>query len=411
MTVNPEFENVLKRLEYFDQERRSTAHKLAEMERQIEQYQLDIERRDRRIVQLENKLAAVTSDQSVEVEMDSRFRKLRSELLKRVDKATVERAESTRDMDRLRLAEVQGISRDVADMQKQMPDIARVQQEVFRRRDEETRLLQIINQMQDRFGKVDERLDESMSGSAYQDQSVKRITTQIQQIEGKMAALGHDQTQVIGRVENAISAANRNENRLEKVQDHYRDMTNSLQDWIDKIGMAEFDRNQRSEARQAVFEAYTEDLARFQQQWGIIQDQHREARITLGNIERWQSEIDTKIKESGEIGRMNNQQYQQRWEEFLIEFERAKQTSTISIDQHTDKFDRRQREMEDIVFAMEESVRELRRDINTLYRVHSYHADSMKRLAAFWLTDVQKAVENDPERRRSPTPTPLPDEV
>ncbi len=406
-----ELDDIRQRLEWFDQERRNSNRKLAEMERKLEQYQFDLDTRDKKIGELEERLQEAQGSITPATDLDQRFTTLRRDLLDRINQTSSGRTDSTLDLNQMRRTESKGVARDIAAIQKQLPQVARLQEELSRRRDEETRLLHMINGVQARFKGLDDQLDSAINGSAYHSESIKRLITQIQELEVKVSDVGRANRQTASRIDGAMTAATRNETNINQMDGTYRDMIEQLKSWLDKIRLAEFERDQRVTGWQQAFAEYKDDQVRFQQQWGIVHDQHRQAKLMLGNIERWQTQVETQMKETSELNRVNSDQQQKRWEAFLLDYERSKQNTTVDIDQRNVSIDRRQRDMEEKFHELETLVTELRRDVNTLYRVHSYHADSMKRLAAFWGDDVEKAIENDPSRRRSPTPTPIPDEL
>ena len=52
----------------------------------------------------------------------------------------------------------------------------------------------------------------------------------------------------------------------------------------------------------------------------------------------------------------------------------------------------------------------LQQEKETLYRIQAAQADALKQFPTLWLDEVEKAIANDPNRRRSAASAPLPDE-
>ena len=68
------------------------------------------------------------------------------------------------------------------------------------------------------------------------------------------------------------------------------------------------------------------------------------------------------------------------------------------------------RQIGEQLILLEESIKQANLDKDTLWRVQTAQADALKQLPRMWLEEVEKAINQDPNRRRQPALVPIREE-
>ncbi|MCP4363100.1 MAG: hypothetical protein GY796_34295, partial [Chloroflexi bacterium] len=71
---------------------------------------------------------------------------------------------------------------------------------------------------------------------------------------------------------------------------------------------------------------------------------------------------------------------------------------------------RHERETREQITLLEEAHSKLKEEKDLLWRVQSAQADALKQLPRIWLEEVDKAIEQNPNRRRQPALVPIREE-
>ena len=139
---------VLKRIEWMDEQRRKSARKLAEMEQRFSLLERKLTGREERIQDLERQLANTTAQLARISEIDVQLAKFRDEMVELIEQYDKRRVQGEKDMDRLRRIEHETMVREITDVRQDLPTIGRLEREMELRQAEESRLANLIANLQ-----------------------------------------------------------------------------------------------------------------------------------------------------------------------------------------------------------------------------------------------------------------------
>ncbi|MGB1253120.1 MAG: hypothetical protein ACPG8W_21085 [Candidatus Promineifilaceae bacterium] len=405
-----EFAALYQRLEWFDGERRQTNIKLAELERKLEHQARELETRDQRIESLETQLTRQRRRNTDIPDVNFQLEQLRKELVGLIDKAEGRRQDSEREIERLRRVEREITNRELTDIRTELPHLPRIQNALDQRRAEEGRLAQMIGGVQNRFPSIDSRLDALGSAVAYLEESLKQYARESSQLPPQIMALGKQIDDLDERLRLTSLTASRFENTVNQTAQSQSGIERKVKDWFEQIRISEYDRNKRVEAWQTAFGAYKDDMQRFQAQWLRFSDQAKESKGAVQAIAGWRKEIERQLREQSELNRVEVQRMGNRWQEFQNTNDKFWKNIEVEQLQRRAAGDRRQKELLVLLQDLETQITGLKTQKETLWRIQTAQSDAIKKIPTLWLEEVEKAIANDPNRRRAATSTPTPNE-
>lgn len=410
MASSQELDDLRNRIEWIDEERRKAARRLVEVEQRVELSNREIQSRDQRIQELEQRLTETRAQLNQFQNLDDKLDALRGDLLTIIEQHNTRRIESEKEMDSLRQLEYENVSREIAEIRRELPGIGRLANEMDQRKAEDARLSKLITNNQNRFSGVDTRIEALQSNAAFLDESAKQNNRQIAQLQADILELRKRLEPLANRLDINASGLARLENQLPALQKEQTGLRLQIKDWLEKAKLADYDRSKRLDGWGEDLERFKQEIGQFQQERFAQQEQLKQAQAILQTFTEWKRQIEQQQREASELSRLEINRMKTRWDSFRTENDKFWRTVQVEADQHRSTLDRRERSLQEQIEALSERLASVEQEKDTLVRIQNAQADALKRFPLLWMEEVEKAIANDPNRRRQPALHRVPEE-
>ncbi|MEM7118703.1 MAG: hypothetical protein AAF614_40170 [Chloroflexota bacterium] len=397
-----ELGELLKRVEWLDEERRKSTRKMAELEQRLELQTRDLQGREQRILELERQLSAALSQLSRIPQVDVQLGQFKDDMVELIEQYDKRRIVAEEELDKLRRIEHEIITREIADIRKELPAITRLQHEMELRQSEEGRLANLIGVQQNKLSGASNQIDGWSRDLAFLDEKEKQNSRNIAEMQNTMLDINRRWEPINDRLEIMANNVLKVQNGAKEVSDTQEALRKMVREWAQQVQVGEHERNQRLESWRYVLDEQNETLERFKRQWITFSDQYKEAKMAVQTMAPWQSQIEQQQREASELLRVETNRMQSRWEAFKQEVERQLKNFEIENEQRWTTVNRHEREMREQIDLLEVDLKQVSDEKDNLWRVQSAQADAIKKFPRLWLEEVEKALEQDPNRRRQP---------
>ncbi len=309
-----------------------------------------------------------------------------------------------------------------------MPLLDRFEQELELRQAEEVRLSNLIGTQESRF----QPLANTLEGLTESNEKLLGRISDLERTQEELRPMAQDTTELKATVNelnnrimplserlttlsNSFMKAEAGIQSLTGDQAELRDITTNL--------TADVRRNQgdvarQMEAWQATLDENKDTIERFTQQWIMLSNQYKEARMAVQNFAHWQKQLEQQKREASEMLRLESNRMQARWDGFLQEVQDKLKNFEIDLNQKWQSFEleneqkwsaaRRADQMRhEELAAVDDLIQKLQQDNrNLIWRVQAAQADAIKKWPRLLMEEIEKAVEINPNRRLSATAAP-----
>lgn len=408
--LDQEVTELRKRLEWLDEERRKSSRKLAELEQRVELRDRELVSRDRRIQDLEKQLTQVTSQLSRVSMIDTQLSQFRDDIVKMIEQYDKRRIEAERELDSLRRVEHEAINREIADVRKGLPTIDRLEQDLALRQAEDTRLSNLIGVQQNALTQLASQIDNAERSLAFLEEKEKQDSRNIGEIQAALLEISKRWEPINNRLEIIGQNLSRVQTTAQNTGEAQVLLRKSISDWTEQVQIGEHERNQRLAGWQRTMDDHATAIERFTADWVNFNNQYNESRTAVDTMKALQVHLEKQQREANELVRVESKRMESRWEQFLSEDARKWKNFEADALQRLSVNDRRERELREQIHVLEEDLERLGQELSQTLRVQLAQSEAIKKWPLTWLEEVEKAIEQNPNRRRQPALVPVREE-
>jgi methyl-accepting chemotaxis protein len=405
-----ELSELRSRVEWLDEERRKYMRRLAEIEQKLTAQERKRSEREQRLDDLERELNASKVLLAKMTHIDTTLAQFKDDIVQIVEQYDKRRVAAHDEIERRQRVEQETMARELADIRKELPAIGRVEKSMEQRVAEETRLAHLIGVLQNRFSTQDSRIEEQGREISYAAESEKHNNRQVAELQTAIHEINRRWEPINARVDTAIAAATRLEATFPKQLETIEQLRKTVESWAEQVQLGEYQRNQKLESWRGVLEEQQDIIEALRREWIAVNDTNKETKLALQTMTGFQKHTEDQQRELTEMTRIELNRMLSRWDEFLLENEKRWKNSEMDTEQRWNAANRLTRQLGDQILAIQEVLDQIAQDGDLMWRVQNAQADALKQLPRIWLEEVQKAVNQNPNRRRQPTLVPIPEE-
>ncbi len=398
-----ELSELVSRLEWMDQERRKTGNKLAEMEQRLNNQEREIDGRDQRIQELEEKLSRTTTQLARLSQLDAQLRQFKDELVKLIEQYDERHIKSTDESNKLRRVEHEILTREIAEIRKDLTAIGRLENDMGLRQAEEARLANLIGLFKGRIAAVENQAENLGRDLKFLEETERKTARTITELQTDLFEKGKKFEPLDNRLEVLAFKVGKVESSLPELTELIAETRQNVKSWSEQVQVGEHERNQRLENWRRVLEEQQDRLEQFNKEWVRFSDQYKEARMAVQTIGQWQTQIEQQQREAGEMARVEASRLRTLWDTFELEQEKHWKAVELDREQRWTNSQRHEREIREEILVLESEIDKLGEEKDTLLRIQSAQAEAVKKLSRIWVEEVEKAIAHNPNSRRQPT--------
>lgn len=408
--VDQELGEFRKRLDWLDEERRKSARKLAELEQRSVLQEREIGSRERRIQELEKQLSQVNAQLSRIPLIDTQLSNFKDDIVKMIEQYDKRRIESERELDRLRRVEHEVTNREIADIRKELPAIGRIEQELPLRQAEEARLANLIGVQLNALTQLASQVENIERAMTFIEEKEMQDSRNIGEIQASLLEINKRWEPITTRLEILGHNLSKVQAAAQSTSEAQVPLRKSIVDWTEQVQIGEHERNQRLAGWQRIMDEHDASLQRFTQDWVKFSNQYNESRTAVETLMAMKEHLETQQREANELVRVESKRMESRWDQFVQEESRKWKNYEQDALQRAAINDRREKDYRDQIHILEEEIEQLAQDLTQMLRVQTAQSEAIKRWPLLWLEEVEKALEQNPNRRRQPALVPVREE-
>lgn len=350
-----DFEQLLKRVEWLDEERRKDKLIIASLDdrlRKVEGNNTSILQEIREITNELNRLKTIPSRFDT---VDAAISQLRVEYSRAVESIEKLRIEKDREIEKIRLADMESLNASIANLRKAMDVLPEMKKDIKAREEEEHRLIKLIGEFDKKILEIKRSDEEYRRANKILEENVRQDSKRILDLQGEISSTRKRSEEQRGKIDLVTENLRKIEMRQNEILNSETDRKQSQVAFIEKNNLLQVERDRIWKEWQSRFEVISNQAINLDEQLQNLDATQRAIRHSQAAFEEITQKFERRINEITEIQRLVEDRMRQDWISFKADDQKRWSNYMISQDEQYqetnrifEKFDNRLMQLEEI---------------------------------------------------------------
>ncbi|HPH97222.1 MAG TPA: hypothetical protein PKW33_15005 [Anaerolineaceae bacterium] len=386
-----ELEQLLKRIEWLEEERRKDKLVISTLQDQINRMQADmpslrqqVNEQNREINQVKGGIGRIDQFEAALVQM-------RVEFNRTIEALEKQRLEGVREGDKVRRVEIEGINKAIAEVRKGLDPIPEIKRSLQSRMEEDFRLSRLIEEVDQKI------LQTSRSDEEYrralrlleenQRQDSKRLTDQ----QGEMAALRKRVDEQRGKVDLTADNLRKIEARMAEINVAETERRQAQTSFIDKQNLAQVERDRLWKEWSVRFEEIEKASLDLNNAFQQLDATHRSVKRSQEMLDEVTSRFERRIVEITEMQRLAEDRFRQEWNTFKSDDQKRWINYTLAQEEQAREVNRQFELLGQQLTELREVLQEIQDNGELVNQETVKRLKGLLALAHDWMTSYEQA--------------------
>ena len=377
---------------WLDEEHRRDRAEIARLQQRIESQESDIVEQARRVQELEARLAATQNQLTRFGHIENIIENSRQEIATLVERGEETRVQAQRDLERARLGDREMLSREISELRRELPRIARVEEAVDTRASEDERLSELIMGVRNQIGNLAKEIEERTRQIPFLSEQRTSDTKRIAQLQQETVELFKRIEASVGRfsvVEENLRKVGSEQNKLPPIVEHLREEQTAF---MERVRSAIVDREQVMTRWQ---EAMDEQKSLVSQTYERIQSFSQQIETGRRSVQEMQEFKDLILREQSqvqELQRLAEERIRREMDEFREEYDKRRRKEELRQEHLWSEQDKYNREVVEKFPSLHKGLSTHESMIQHLWKLQESYSEYFLGNAQAWLEGWQQSI-------------------
>jgi len=385
---------------WLDEEHRRDRAEIARLQQRIEAQSSDVIEQARRIQELEAKLASTQGHLTKFNQIEQAIQNAKGELGSLVERAEEARSQAAREVERSRLGDREALSREISEVRRELPRIARLEEAIDLRSVEDQRLAELIMGVRNQIGGLAKEIEERTRQIPFLAEQRTSDTKRIAQLQQETVELFKRTEAVAGRLPLFEEGIRRNAAEFEKIPPQVDTLREQQAAFMEKMRAMVVDREQVLTRWQETIE---EQKSIVNQSYERVQSFAQQIDVSRRAVNEMQEFKDMILREQAqvqELQRLAEERIRREMDEFREDFEKKRRKAELRQEHLWSEQDKYNREVVERFPPIQHDMKILDSLVQEVWKLQESYGNYFVGVAQAWLEGTEQAVRGRDERMR-----------
>jgi len=396
-----DFEQIVKRLQWLDEEHRKDKAAIIELEERIAGYEGNLDTVAKQVKPLEKQIAGLTPNSARIDQFEAIVARQREEWKEALDELDKKYQKREKELLAQRQKDLEPFNKEIESLKKALTEIAPIKRELKSHTTTENRLQVEIDKLKPPIEEAKRSAEDATRVQRVFDENRKQDMKRIADLQGEITALRKriDESRV--KADSGVDTVRHLENRFKELLVSEAERKAAQTEFIEKQSIAHLD-------RERIYKEWNEGHADFQKQVEKLESQSLALEETLRSAKRAQetyNELNTKlerrINEVTEMQRLAEDRLRQEWVTFKADDQKRWTGYTLSQDEGGKDVRKVTQKLEERISALDESFQITQDKLEQTTDATEQQLQELMNVAHEWLSAYERIMGHGKTTKKS----------
>ncbi|MES0360214.1 MAG: hypothetical protein ABUK20_04800 [Anaerolineales bacterium] len=389
-----EFDQVLKQLEWLNDERRKDKDIISKQEERIISVEGNLSAAHQQIKELSGELIRLSAIVGRMDDFDAALLQHRQEVNRQVEESDKQTKKREEEMEKVRRVEMRSIDTSISEIRQEIEAFSGINRSLQARVDEETRLARLIDDMRVKIQDIQRSEEEYTRTYRLIEDSRRQDSKRLVDLQGEVSALRNRSDEFRGQIELVTANLRKLEGRLGETLAQDSERQEAQDAFIENQALRQVEFERTWKEWQSKIEKIDRQSSDVEKQFQSLDSTHSEVKRTIGSIEELQSRIERRINEITEVQRLAEERFRQEWVTFKADDQKRWTNYTLTQEEQRSELSRNLEKMGDQQADFDMNIQEVQDMIHQMSEETERRLQSLLTLAHDWVAAYERIAGN-----------------
>lgn len=354
-----DFEQVIKRVEWLDEERRKDKLIIAALDDRMRKLEGNYTQLVQELRELSNELSRLKTLPSRFDTFDAAISQIRVDFNRMIDQIEKQRVEKDREIEKVRLADLESLNGTIEKVRKSLDELPEMKKDIKAREEEEHRLVRMIGEYDKKLLDIQRSDEEYRRTQKILEENVRQDSKRILDVQGEINSTRKRIDEQRGKIDLATENLRKIEMRQNELLNSETERKQAQIAFIEKYSKQQVERERVWNEWQSSFEVISKQAINLDQQLQALDATQRTIRHAQEAFEEITQKFERRINEITEMQRLAEDKMRQDWMSFRADDQKRWSNYMISQDEQFQETTKIFEKIENRLIHLEETTQEL----------------------------------------------------
>jgi len=396
-----DFEQIVKRLQWVDEEHRKDKAAIIELEERIALYEGNLDTIAQQVKPLEKQIAGLTPNSARIDQFEAIIARQREEWKEALDELDKRYQKREKDLLAQRQKDLEPFYKEIEGLKKSLTEIAPIKRELKSHTTTENRLQVEIDKLKPPIEEAKRAAEDATRVQRVFDENRKQDMKRIADLQGEITAIRKRIDEVRVKADSGVDTVRHVENRFKELLVSEAERKAQQAEFIEKQSVAHLDRERIYKEWNASHADFEKQVEKLESQSLALEDTLRSAKRAQETYNELNTKLERRINEVTEMQRLAEDRLRQEWVTFRADDQKRWTGYTLSQDEGSKDVRKVIEKLDDRITALDESFQVTQDKLEQTTDATEQQLQELMNVAHEWLSAYERIMSHGKTTKKS----------
>jgi len=396
-----DFEQIVKRLQWLDEEHRKDKAAIIELEERIASYEGNLDTIAQQVKPLEKQIAGLTPNSARIDQFEAIVARQREEWKEALDELDKRYQKREKELLAQRQKDLEPFYKEIEGLKKSLTEIAPIKRELKSHTTTENRLQVEIDKLKPPIEEAKRAAEDATRVQRVFDENRKQDMKRIADLQGEITAIRKRIDEVRVKADSGVDTVRHVENRFKELLVSEAERKAQQAEFIEKQSVAHLDRERIYKEWNASHADFEKQVEKLESQSLALEDTLRSAKRAQETYNELNTKLERRINEVTEMQRLAEDRLRQEWVTFRADDQKRWTGYTLSQDEGSKDVRKVIEKLDDRITALDESFQVTQDKLEQTTDATEQQLQELMNVAHEWLSAYERIMSHGKTIKKS----------